>query len=241
MSSLQYHLRSSSSGYDLRLSIQKLAEKLALSQETIYILIIFMALNAFEFFNYGTTEFALTDLLGDLQFAGIRWATILALAFCAIDFAGIARLFSFRSNRHNSFEVWYLLAAWFLSATMNTILSWWSVSLALLSHHGLGIEILQRDGLQSIVPIFVAVLVLLIRILIIGSFTFGHNRSITREETGYVPSTQQSHIRSTNSQTPKPNPDPSLDRPIRPSPKPVPHRAPRQIPQPLYAKPSRRF
>ena len=57
-------------------------------------LIIISALIAFELFNYSTTEFALSDLLGDLSFAGISWATILALAFCGIDFAGIARLFT---------------------------------------------------------------------------------------------------------------------------------------------------
>ena len=31
---------------------------------------------AFEIFNFSTTEFALTDVLGDLKFAGLRWATI---------------------------------------------------------------------------------------------------------------------------------------------------------------------
>jgi hypothetical protein len=36
---------------------------------------------AFEIFNYGTTEFAFKDLLGDLSFVGVHWATILALAF----------------------------------------------------------------------------------------------------------------------------------------------------------------
>jgi hypothetical protein len=56
--------------------------------------IILGALLAFEMFNYSTTQFALNDVLGDLRFAGIRWATILALAFCGIDFAGIARLFT---------------------------------------------------------------------------------------------------------------------------------------------------
>jgi hypothetical protein len=49
--------------------------------------IIIGALLAFEMFNYSTTQFALNDVLGDLKFAGIRWATILALAFCGIDFA----------------------------------------------------------------------------------------------------------------------------------------------------------
>ncbi len=52
------------------------------------------ALLSFEIFNFGSTDFALRDLLGDLRFLGVRWATILALAFCGIDFAGIARLFT---------------------------------------------------------------------------------------------------------------------------------------------------
>ena len=56
--------------------------------------IIITALLAFEIFNYSTTDFALSDLLGDLSFIGIAWATILAIAFCGIDFAGIARLFT---------------------------------------------------------------------------------------------------------------------------------------------------
>ena len=41
------------------------------------------ALLAFEVFNFSTTQFALADVLGDLKFAGLRWATILAIAFCA--------------------------------------------------------------------------------------------------------------------------------------------------------------
>jgi hypothetical protein len=45
--------------------------------------IIIAALSAFEIFNYSTTDYALTDLLGDLRFLGVRWATILAIAFCS--------------------------------------------------------------------------------------------------------------------------------------------------------------
>jgi hypothetical protein len=75
-------------------------------------LIIISALLAFEIFNYSTTEFALSDLLGDLSFAGISWATILALAFCGIDFAGIARLFTPEEGANELHEVWYLFGAW---------------------------------------------------------------------------------------------------------------------------------
>jgi hypothetical protein len=105
-------------------------------------LIMIGALIAFEVFNYGTTEFALTDLLGGLRFAGLRWSTILALAFCSMDFAGIARLFSPDQGDSRSGELWYLLGAWLLAATMNAMLTWWAVSLALIGHAGLGNEIL---------------------------------------------------------------------------------------------------
>lgn len=132
------------------------------------------ALLSFEAFNYGTTEFALTDLLGELSFAGLRWATILALAFCAIDFAGIGKLFAPGEGGKASMETWYLLAAWFLAATMNAGLTWWSVSLALLQHPALGNELLAREALLSGVPLFVAAMVWLIRVLLIGSFTLTH-------------------------------------------------------------------
>ena len=68
-------------------------------------IIIIGALLAFEIFNYSTTQFALADVLGSLTFAGIPWATILALAFCGIDFAGLARLFTPEQGRDEPAEV----------------------------------------------------------------------------------------------------------------------------------------
>lgn len=128
------------------------------------------ALIAFEVFNYSSTEFAMRDLLGELRFGSIGWATILALAFCSIDFAGIAHMFSNgpRSAREG-LEVWYLFAAWLLAATMNATLTWWGVSIAIIQHGTLGNGILERETLLRVVPAFVAVLVWLIRVLIIGT------------------------------------------------------------------------
>lgn len=134
-------------------------------------LMILIALIAFETFNYSTTEFALADLIGDLKFSHIRWATILALAFCAMDFAGIARLFTPERLKKGAMESWYLLGAWLLAATMNAILTWWAISTALLDQNGLGNEIVSREALLGSVPVFVAILVWLIRVLMIGSFT----------------------------------------------------------------------
>jgi len=45
------------------------------SRGLLFGILILGALVAFEIFNYTTTDFALTDLLGDLRFAGLRWAT----------------------------------------------------------------------------------------------------------------------------------------------------------------------
>lgn len=146
--------------------------------------IIIAALIAFEIFNYSTTDFALTDLLGDLKFMGIRWATILSIAFCGIDFAGIARLFTPEDNNtgnggHN--EVWYLFGAWLLAATMNAMLTWWGVSLAILGNHTLGNAVISREVMLRVVPIFVAVLVWLIRVLIIGTFSVAGERLFSQD------------------------------------------------------------
>ncbi len=142
--------------------------------------IIVTALLAFEIFNYSTTDYALSDLLGDLKFMGLRWSTILAIAFCGIDFAGIARLFSPGEHEpgtpvaHN--ENWYLFGAWLLAATMNAMLTWWGVALAVMGHQTLGNEVVGRETLLHVVPVFVAVLVWLIRVLIIGTFSVSGDR-----------------------------------------------------------------
>ncbi|MBN1267069.1 MAG: hypothetical protein JXA25_16375 [Anaerolineales bacterium] len=162
--------------------------RLSLRNISLFGVIIVVALIAFELFNFSTTEFALNDLLGNLTFIGLRWSTILALAFCGMDFAGIAKLLTFDNKKTHSFEIWYLLGAWLLAATMNAMLSWWSVSLALISHEGLGNEVLGRDVLISTVPFFVAALVVLLRILIIGTLTLsGTSIFLNRTDTPEKP------------------------------------------------------
>ena len=144
--------------------------------------IIIAALLSFEVFNYSTTDFALSDLLGDLEFLGLRWATILAIAFCGIDFAGIARLFTPEEGEDEPTEVWYLFGAWLLAATMNAMLTWWGVSIAILNHETLGNAVVARETLLRIVPIFVAVLVWLIRVLIIGTFSVAGDRLFSQAD-----------------------------------------------------------
>lgn len=161
---------------------RRLAARLPLRRATAFGLIMLGALVAFEFFNYGTTEFALRDLMGELTFGPARWSVVLALAFCGMDFAGIARLLTPDKNPQAPSEAWYLLGAWAVAAAMNGMLTWWAVSLAVVSHGGLGNEIVSRQELIRSVPVFVALLVLLIRVLIIGSFTLSGSRIFTSAE-----------------------------------------------------------
>ncbi len=134
------------------------------------------ALLSFEIFNFGSTDFALRDLLGELRFLGVRWATILALAFCGIDFAGVARLFTPEQGKQEPAEVWYLFGAWLLAAAMNAMLTWWGVSAAMLKNPAIGSAVVTQATLIKAVPVFVAVMVWLTRVLIIGAFSIAGER-----------------------------------------------------------------
>jgi hypothetical protein len=126
----------------------------------------------FEVFNFATTEFALTDIMGELSFLGLRWATLLALAFCIIDLAGIARVFTPEQGRDEPVEVWWLFGAWLLAATLNATLTWWAMSVAINGHVAQGAAVVGQKAMTGTVPVVIAILVWLTRIMIIGTFAF---------------------------------------------------------------------
>jgi hypothetical protein len=179
------------------------------------------ALLAFEIFNFSTTQFALRDVLGDLTFAGMRWASILAVAFCGIDFAGIARIFTPEQGADEPKEVYYLFGAWFLAAAFNAILTWWGVSVAIVSHASAsGGAVISTAAMTKIVPIFVAAMILLIRVLIIGTFSLAGDRLFTTDArrsssyNNYPRPTQEQIYRPAPSQ-PIVRPASTLNRPIQ--------------------------
>ena len=163
-------VKNSSSAFEFNLKSPN-----AISRKMVVAIILSVALIAFEIFNFDTTQYALTNLLGEVRFGGVLWASILAVAFCAIDFAGLVRIFTPQKGREEPRAVWFLTGAWFLGTIANSIMTWWAVSLTLLSHD-FGNEVLSREMLLRYVPIFVAMLVWLTRILFIGAF------SVTGEE-----------------------------------------------------------
>jgi hypothetical protein len=136
----------------------------------------------FEAFNFSTTEHALGDVLGDLRFVGISWATILALAFCGLDFAGIARLLcpDGREGEERAQAI-YLLAAWLLAGVINAAMTWWAITAALLARPNLGNELVSRKDMIVYVPILVAGAVWLIRILLIGMLSMSGSHAPARK------------------------------------------------------------
>jgi len=175
----------------LEVNIGKLWNTLVAQRSKGFGFMIIGALLAFELFNYSTTEFALKDVLGNLSFAGLGWATILSIAFCGIDFAGIARLFTPEQGRDEPAEVWYLFGAWILAAAMNATLTWWGVSVAIANHTSEGTAVLSNATIQNVVPIFVAVMVWVIRILIIGTFSIAGERMFAQQSTRRTYQSQQ--------------------------------------------------
>lgn len=176
--------------------ISVFSNRLHIKRGMVFGLLIVSALLAFELFNYSTTDFALSDLLGDLKFFGVRWATILAVAFCGIDFAGIARLFTPEQGADEPAEVWYLFGAWMLAALMNAMLTWWGVSIAILNHQTLGNAVVPRETLLDVVPIFVAVMVWLIRVLIIGTISMAGDRLFSQAKIRQSRNTQRTRPRT---------------------------------------------
>jgi len=213
------------------LSFNSLLQGTAQKRGLIFGVIILLALLAFEVFNYSSTLFALSDILGNLAFGPLRWASILAFAFCGIDFAGIARIFTPEQGRDEPAEVWYLFAAWFLAAAFNASLTWWGVSVAILQHPAAGGVLLGASTMTKVVPVFVAAMVLLIRVLLINSFSIAGDRifSFSDQRSGRYPNQNQPAYR-TNTE--------SLRTPSQSFPRPAPKPTPAAASRPLYNEPT---
>jgi len=214
----------------IKLNVLPLVQHAARNRGLIFGGIILSALLAFEVFNYSSTSFALHDILGDLSFGPFQWATILAIAFCGIDFAGIARIFTPEKGRDEPAEVWYLFAAWLLAAGFNATLTWWGVSVAIQKHSSEGGALLGQTTMTNIVPIFVAGMVLLIRVLLINTFSIAGDRIFSMAEEQPSQYVQNKPVyRPANETNRVPNPS---------YPRPAPRPTPVNISQPAYNEPT---
>jgi hypothetical protein len=102
-------------------------------------LILTIALFGFELFNFDTTRFALSHLMGGRRFLGLEWVAVLALAFGSLDFAGLVRVFTPEKElRQESSEIWWLTDTWLIGATLNAMMTWYAMALLIAP---LGVEI----------------------------------------------------------------------------------------------------
>ena len=218
----------------LNIQLLPFLKSASLKRGAIFGSILISALLAFELFNCGTTSFALHDMLGDLTFAGLRWSSILAFAFCGMDFAGIARIFTPEQGRDEPAEVWYLFGAWLLAAAFNAALTWWGVSVAIVNHNSVGGSLVGQAVMMKVVPIFVAVMVWLIRVLIIGTFSIAGERLFTLADAGQRPTAYQNNQpRPVNQPYSRPAQNVPSNLPAANYPRPAPK--PRPAPVPSYA------
>lgn len=221
----------------INIQLMPFLKSISLKRGAIFGGILICALLAFEVFNFGTTSFALHDVLGDLKFAGIQWSAILAFAFCGIDFAGIARIFTPEQGRDEPAEVWYLFGAWLLAAAFNAMLTWWGVSVAIRNHNALGGGLVGQETMMTVVPIFVACMVWLIRVLLIGTFSVAGERLFSMADI-YDRNTAYRNVPASYStpqpRTVQPAPRQEVNPPVNNYPRPVPKPQPRPNPMPAY-------
>ncbi len=151
-----------------------LFKNIKVKSSTVSMAMIIAALFAFEAFNFSSTRFALGNILGGQSSGGISWAAILALAFCGMDFAGIARLLGPQEEREDR-GGWYLLGAWCCGRHERR------AQLVGRELRGLphgGVRVIMTADLVTVVPVLVAVMVWVIRILIIGTLVTSFNQTV---------------------------------------------------------------
>lgn len=186
-----------------------------------WFLIMLGALVAFELFNFSTTEYALASLFGPHDALGLAsWATVLSIAFCGIDFAGLSRLFTPAADwRREPREIWFLTLAWLLGAGMNAVMTWWAVATALTENPALGNELVSRQQIMQYVPLFVALLVWMTRIMLIGSLaTLGDRLFQRANQRTTLPGNPQHTPRSEPRSTPVRKTQPLFDQRRQPRP-----------------------
>lgn len=189
----------------MKLSFAKSLNIIKTRKEVLYMIVFVLALIAFEAFNYSTTDFALSDLLGDLRFVGIRWATLLSISFCGIDFAGIALLLAPHNNEGETRSEWFMFGAWILAATMNALLTWWGVVLAIQSHLVISAGVVDEGFVTSTMPVFIALMVWVIRILVVGSLSKKSNRLVRESRKSNVPGGSRREFRQAQSRAAHPS------------------------------------
>ena len=104
-------------------------------------MLLLISLFVFEFVNYTTNVGAVESILGSrsvglLFYGQVSFAVLVGLAFCLVDFSGIARIFTPQRGKDEPNAVRVLFIVWLLSAVLNAGLTWWVATIWVASSYG---------------------------------------------------------------------------------------------------------
>ncbi len=117
---------------------------------------------------------------------------------------------------------------------MNAVLTWWGISMAIATHTIQSASVIDPEILYTVVPIFVAIMVWVIRILIIGSLSMAGEKifsSLNQQNSNHVQQMSQQPTQNrgyrTNPATFSPRQAASTNTRVKPTiePRPVSSRA----------------
>lgn len=131
-------------------------------------LFILLSLTAFEMIMFSSTRQGILSMLGQPT-----WATTLAFAFVAVDFAGVGLLFfggNSLSDRDNS--VWMVTGAWLITAFGDTYMTYFNVASSMLArtnHIMVTSGIISVEAFTKTIPALVAAAIWLAQVGLVHS------------------------------------------------------------------------
>jgi hypothetical protein len=167
-------------------------------------LLIFLGLAAFDVFNFATTRDALSSIItATLLNIPLSWP--LAVAFCAIDLGGIASVFTKEKGFREPWYVWMLGAGWIIASIANSGLTFMAIRMGMASAPIMHNPLIPADIAIKWVPILLASVIWLIRVMIIGSIIVADNH---KEPVVAKPAQPAFRMAGSSRPMPKPNPQP---------------------------------
>lgn len=125
--------------------------------------------------NFFSTYYALNDILGTIGLTifgtHVRWAVMMAVAACLMDFFGIVRIFTPHQDRDEPAEVWILFGIWVVMAVGDAVLTWWTSKTAIIINPSPSVLLSSSAFIYKAVPVVVAGIELALRVSVV--FLFG--------------------------------------------------------------------
>lgn len=138
------------------------------SKRLIFGVVILFSWAFFDAFNFASTQYTLHYFIGNIAFAGVQLATLLAMGAIGMDLAGIASIFTPERASKEPWWIYLLGFAWLIAAVINTWCTYWFM-LVNMSAQPIGVAGISKATLMTYVPWALAIFVFLLHVSIIGT------------------------------------------------------------------------